>query len=56
MTFQSLKPVIQYDLEGNFIKKYRSAKEAKDKTMLKIQNSLTGLAKSCGGYIWKYQE
>jgi len=49
------KKVIQYDLSGNIIKEYISAKEAKTITGLKIQNALTGRAKQCGGYIWKYK-
>ena len=52
----SYKPVIQYDLEGNAIREYKSAQEAKIQTQLKIQNNLIGLAKSCGGFIWKYRE
>ena len=51
----SFKPVLQYDLDGNFIKEYPSAKDAKEKTGLKIQNALVGKAKFCGGYIWKYK-
>jgi hypothetical protein len=52
----AFKPVIQYDLEGNLIREYKSAKEAKDLTNLKIQNTLLGTYKTCGGYIWKYKE
>ena len=52
----TLKPVIQYDLEGNLIREYKSAQEAKDITNLKIQNALTGITKTSGGYIWKYKE
>jgi len=52
----AFKPVIQYDLEGNIIREYKSAREAKDITNLKIQNALTGIYKTCGGYIWKYKE
>jgi hypothetical protein len=52
----TLKPVIQYDLEGNLIREYKSAQEAKNITNLKIQNALTGITKTSGGYIWKYKE
>lgn len=52
----SYKPVIQYDLNGNFIKEYLSAKDAKEKTGFKIQNSLTEKTKTSGGYIWKYKK
>ena len=55
------KPVLQYDKEGNFIKKYPSAQEAQRQT---------GVTRSCicrvcnnapmyytaGGYVWKWAE
>jgi hypothetical protein len=52
----TFKPVIQYDLEGNIVREYKSAQEAKDITNLKIQNALLGTTKTSGGYIWKYKE
>lgn len=52
----AFKPVIQYDLEGNIVREYKSAQEAKDITKLKIQNALLGTTKTSGGYIWKYKE
>lgn len=52
----TFKPVIQYDLEGNIIKEYKSAAEAKKITQIKIQNNLVGITKSSGGYIWKYKK
>ena len=52
----SYKKVIQYDLDKNIIKEYTSAKEAKEITGLPIQNALTGITKTCGGYYWKYKE
>jgi len=52
----TFKPVIQYDLEGNIVREYKSAREAKNITNLKPQNALTGACKTCGGYIWKYKE
>jgi hypothetical protein len=52
----TFKPVIQYDLEGNIIREYKSAQEAKNITNLKIQNALLGTTKTSGGYIWKYKE
>jgi len=52
----AFKPVIQCDLEGNIVQEYKSAQEAKNITKLKIQNALTGIYKTCGGYIWKYKE
>ena len=52
----TFKPVIQYDLEGNIVREYKSAQEAKNITNLKIQNALLGTTKTSGGYIWKYKE
>lgn len=50
------KPVLQYNLNMELIKKYKSAAQAKEETGLKIQNALTGRAETCGEYIWLYQE
>jgi predicted GIY-YIG superfamily endonuclease len=52
------KPIIQYDLEGNFIKEWESAKEAQRQTGVNnsaINNTLKGISKTSGGYIWKYK-
>lgn len=51
-------PVIQYDLQGNFIKEWNSAKQAG--TELKIDASdicscRRGKRKSVGGFVWKYK-
>lgn len=51
------KAVLQYDLEGNFIKEYKTAKEAENKTgVLRsgICNSAKGNVNKAGGYIWLY--
>lgn len=50
-------PVIQYDLEGNFIKKWGSIKEAID--TLKIRNIsqvASGKRNQAGGYKWSYEQ
>lgn len=50
------RPIIQYDLDGNFIKIWESIKEA-EKT-LKIRNIsqvCIGIRNKAGGYIWKYK-
>ena len=50
-----IKPVAQYDLNGNFIRNWTSIKDAK--TKLNINNIpavCKGKAKQSGGYIWKY--
>lgn len=53
------KKVAQYDLQGNFIKKYNFVKEAAETNGLKINNvsaCLRGKSKTSGGYIWKYAD
>lgn len=49
------KSVIQYDLDGNFIKEWRSAAEAKK--FLGIDNITVvcnGKRKQAGGYLWRW--
>lgn len=53
------KPVLQYDLNGNFIKEWKSAREVYN--VLKIQYK--NISKCCkgernkaGGYIWKFKD
>ena len=51
------KPIIQYDKQGNFIKEWKSATEAKNELGYKdtpICNCLKGRCKTAGGYVWKY--
>jgi len=52
------KAIEQYDLEGNFIKQWKSATEAKNelgyKSSCTISACLTGKQKKAQGYIWKY--
>jgi hypothetical protein len=52
------KPLLQYDLEGNFIKEWNSGKEVSK--MLKINraslsSALTGKNKTAGGFVWHYK-
>lgn len=52
------KRVLQYDLNGNFINEFKSAKEAG--CILNIDNSsigksCKGKSKQAGGYVWKYK-
>lgn len=58
---KSKKSVIQYDLNGNFIKKWEYIKQISDK--LKINNSKISDCcknkkgrKSAGGFIWRYAD
>jgi hypothetical protein len=49
-------PIIQYDLQGNFIKEWPSQQVAAG--VLSIQNlnrHLKGGRKSAGGFVWKYK-
>ena len=51
------KPIIQFDLQGNFIKQWDSVTKVGIKlniTPTNIVNCLKGRQKTGGGYIWKY--
>jgi len=64
------KSVLQYDLDGNFVKEYKTAKEASDilgisktgislvcsGTPQKKSNSKSVVRKTCGGFIWKFKK
>ncbi len=53
------KPVLQFDLEGNFIKEWNSGKEAAialDKNTDGISACCKGKQKSAFGFIWKFKE
>lgn len=52
------KPVRQYDMQGNFIKEYGSAKQASIETSIcyaSIKKARCGEQKQAGGYVWKYE-
>ena len=51
---QPSSPVNQYDLKGNFIKKWDSIKEPSLIYKCYVSGCLRGRQKSAGGYIWKY--
>lgn len=57
---KSKKPVLQYDLENNFLKEYPSATEAAKSLNKKTGSAITevcnGRRKSMYGYIWKYKD
>ena len=51
------KPVYQYDLNGNFIQKFNSTKEAArilQKSQGNISSAANGKRKTAYGYIWSY--
>lgn len=48
--------ILQYDLQGNFIKEWSSISEAKKQLGINnITNACSGKYKKAGGYIWKYK-
>jgi len=52
------KPILQYDLEGNFIKEWSSAKEASQKLNINrngISSVCNNKNKSSGKFIWKFK-
>ena len=49
-------PVLQFDLQNNFIKEWPSIKQAKNElNIINISVALTGGNKTAGGFIWKYK-
>lgn len=51
------KPIIQYDMEGNFIKEWNSIKSAMEGLKNRsISPAVRGIYKQAGGYIWKYKQ
>lgn len=51
------KKVLQYDLNNNLIKTWRSAADVMDELKLKgLYNCLNGISKKSGNFIWKYEE
>jgi hypothetical protein len=55
---QRRKPVYQYSIEGEFIKKFECAKEAAKEVnahKTNINSAANGRQKTAAGYIWKYE-
>lgn len=55
---KNMKSIIQCDKDGNFIEKYKSVKEASEKTKIRrttISGVLTKKYKLAGGYIFVYE-
>lgn len=53
------KPILQYDLQGNFIKEWDSATDVKKELGFNnssITNCCKNVSKSSYNYIWKYKE
>jgi hypothetical protein len=54
---QCSKPILQYDLKGNFIKEYPSIMEARrDNPKGDIDSCVQGKQKQAGGFQWLYKE
>lgn len=52
------KPVLKFDKNNNFIKKYESPQDAGRENKINpadIRATCRGEQKTCGGYIWKYE-
>lgn len=49
------KPIIQFDLDGNFLKKWNSAKET-GLGRTSISDCCVGRRKTAGGYIWRHYD
>ena len=50
------KPILQFDLDGNFIREWECAADVGKEVNGNICNCLKGKLKSAFGYIWKYKE
>ena len=50
------KPILQYDLDGNFIREWECANDVGREAQANICYCLKGKTKSAYGYIWKYKE
>lgn len=52
------KPILQYTLDGEFLKEWESIKQASEELNISssyICNYLKGRNKMCGDFIWKYK-
>jgi hypothetical protein len=53
------KPVLQYDLDDNFIREWENSRQIEKELNIKrpsICNCCNGKHKTAGGYIWKYKK
>jgi hypothetical protein len=50
------KKVLQYNLDGSFIREWNSTKEVIKELNLYISNCCSGRKKTCGGFIWRYKD
>jgi len=55
----SQRTIVQYDLQGNFIKEWKSGSEVERQLKISqghISKVVNNIRKSIGGYVWKYKE
>lgn len=52
---QISKPVLQYDLQGNFIQEWPSIGSAKKNGFGGVDMCVLGDTKTAGGYVWRYK-
>ena len=50
------KPILQYDLDGNFIREWECTADVGKEAQSNICFCLSGKYKTAYGYIWKYKE
>ena len=50
------KPILQYDLDGNFIREWSSATDVGREVKNGICDCLKGRKKSAYGFVWKYKD
>ena len=50
------KPILQFDLNGNFIREWECAADVGKEAQTNICYCLKGKTKSAYGYIWRYKE
>jgi hypothetical protein len=53
---ERIKPVVQRALDGSFIKRFNSVKEAKKSTGIQIAGALSGRYKTAGGFKWEFAD
>ena len=49
------KPILQYDLDGNFVREWECTADVGKEVRKGINNCLRGRNKTAYGYIWKYK-
>ena len=49
------KKILQYDLEGNFIKEWESIYKIRQELNFSIDRCLSGERKQCYNFVWKYK-